>query len=237
MSTYKLVLTGGPCGGKTSSIDFLSKRLKEEGYTVTTIDETANSLLSLGYAPNDNITAFDFQNLLFKLQFLKEYTQEGKTDILICDRGLFDGKVYINDSDFNKILKSNEVTYNEVLSTYNAALYFKSIAYEYPDLFSKLRIYETPTIGIERDKKCLEVWQSKIIPTNYDNLDGIEKKQELIFQSLIKNIRDPKKYEHYDLSHYYNESLYSYINEKLDNLLTRNNISDDIKVKTKKLIR
>ena len=88
MKTYKIVLTGGPCGGKTDSIEFLSQKLTEQNYLVKIVDETANSLLKLGYMPSENISTFDFQNLLFKIQFLNEYMSESKTNILLCDRGL-----------------------------------------------------------------------------------------------------------------------------------------------------
>ena len=137
MITYKIVLTGGPCGGKTESIDFLSKKLIEQNYSVKVVNETANSLLKLGYMPSVNISIFDFQNLLFKIQFLNEYISEGKSNILLCDRGLFDGKVYINESDFQKILELNEVKEKEIFSTYDGALYCRSISYEYPNEFSK----------------------------------------------------------------------------------------------------
>ena len=66
METYKIVLTGGPCGGKTDSIDFLSKKLIEQDYSVKIVNETANSLLNLRYMPSVNISTFDFQNLLLR---------------------------------------------------------------------------------------------------------------------------------------------------------------------------
>ena len=137
MKTYKIVLTGGPCGGKTNSIEFLSKKLSDLDYSVKIVDETANYLLKLGYMPSVNISTFDFQNLLFKIQFLNEYTSEGKSNILLCDRGLFDGKVYIDENDFQKILDLNKVKEKEISSTYDGALYFRSISYEYPNEFSK----------------------------------------------------------------------------------------------------
>ena len=44
----------------------------------TVVLPNANSLLKLGYMPSVNISTFDFQNLLFKIQFLNEYMSEGK---------------------------------------------------------------------------------------------------------------------------------------------------------------
>ena len=84
-------------------------KLIEQKYSVKIINETANALLKIGYVPNVNISIFDFQNLLFKIQFLNEYILEGTSEILLCDRGLFDGKVYINDTDFQTGI-DNDIT-------------------------------------------------------------------------------------------------------------------------------
>lgn len=237
MDTYKIVLTGGPCGGKTESIQFLSDKLIEQHYSVKIIDETANSLLRLGYMPSVNISIFDFQNLLFKIQFLNEYMSEGKSNILLCDRGLFDGKVYIGNDDFQKILDLNKVKEKEVFSTYDGALYFRSISYEYPDEFSKKRIYESPEVGRIRDERCKEIWIDKIVPCNYDNLDGFENKQKMIYLALNKQLEHLKQIKSYNLSDYYDIEYFKYIYNGINDILVKNDISDDIKIKARGLIR
>ena len=237
METYKIVLTGGPCGGKTASIDFLSKKLIEQDYSVKIVNETANSLLKLGYMPSVNISTFDFQNLLFKIQFLNEYMYEGESNILLCDRGLFDGKVYIDKSDFQKILDLNKVKEKEISSTYDGALYFRSISYEYPKEFSKKRIYESPEVGRIRDERCKKIWMDKIVSCNYDNLDGFENKQKMIFLALKKQLEYLKQINSYKLSDYYDIEYFKYIYSGINEILTKNDVSDDIKIKTRGLIR
>ena len=237
MKTYKIVLTGGPCGGKTDSIEFLSQKLTEQNYLVKIVDETANSLLKLGYMPSENISTFDFQNLLFKIQFLNEYMSESKTNILLCDRGLFDGKVYMGNDDFQKILALNKVKEKEAFSTYDGALYFRSISYEYPDEFSKKRIYESPEIGRIRDERCKEIWIDKIVPCNYDNLDGFENKQKMIYLALKEKLEHLKQSKSYNLSDYYDIECFKYIYNGINDILVKNNIVDDIKIKTRGLIR
>lgn len=236
MKTYKIVLTGGPCGGKTESIDFLSKKLIDQDYSVKIVNETANSLLKLGYMPSVNISTFDFQNLLFKIQFLNEYTSEGKSNILLCDRGLFDGKVYIGESDFQNILDLNKVKEKEISSTYDGALYFRSISYEYPNEFSKKRIYESPEVGRIRDERCKEIWIDKIVPCNYDNFDGFENKQKMIYLALKKQLEYLELIKSYKLSDYYDIEYFKYIYNGINDILAKNDIPDDIKIKTKGLI-
>lgn len=237
MKTYKIVLTGGPCGGKSDSIDFLSEKLVEQDYSVKIVDETANSLLKLGYMPSVNIPTFDFQNLLFKIQFLKEYMSEGKSSILLCDRGLFDGKVYIDDSDFKKILDLNKVKEKEIFSTYDGALYFRSIAYEYPNEFSKKRIYESPEAGRIRDERCKKIWIDKIVLCDYSNLDGFENKKKTIYLALKRQLEYLKKIRTYELSDYYDIEYFKYIYNGINDILAKNDIPDNIKAKTKELIR
>lgn len=237
MNTYKIVLTGGPCGGKSESIHFLSRKLIEQKYSVKIINETANALLKIGYVPNTNISIFDFQNLLFKIQFLNEYILEGTSEILLCDRGLFDGKVYINDTDFQKILDLNKMNEHDVFSTYACALYFKSISYEYPDEFIKKRIYETPEVGMYRDERCKTIWAEKIIFCDYNNLDGFNNKQKMIFNSLKKQLEVLKMDIPTKLSDYYDMNHFRYVYDGLNDILEKNNISNSVKEKTKELIK
>lgn len=237
MKTYKIVLTGGPCGGKTESLEFLSEKLIEEGFTVNIIEETANSLFKLGYIPNKNISVFDFQNLLFKIQFLKEYNGEGKSKILLCDRGLLDGKVYTSKDDFQKILDINKIDEQNIFKTYDCALYFKSISYDYPNLFIKKRISESPETGMLRDKMCKDIWSKKIIVSNYDNLVGFYNKKKMIYLSLKKQLDLFKDAVTYNLNDYYDKEHIKYIYNGIDTILDKNNISDNLKIKTKGLIK
>ena len=47
---YKVVLTGGPCGGKSTAMSELSARLKSLGYEVFLVPEAATLLISGGVA-------------------------------------------------------------------------------------------------------------------------------------------------------------------------------------------
>ena len=236
MNTCKIVLTGGPCGGKTETIPVLYEKLNKE-YSVKTVDETANSLLNLGYMPNVNIPIFDFQNLVFKIQFLKEYISEGESKILLCDRGLFDGKVYINNISFKKIFDLNKLDEKKVLSTYDGALYFRSISHEYPIEFVEKRIYESPEVGRLRDEQCRVIWDKKIIECDYNNLDGFKNKQKLLYKALEKQVKILQSLKTNNLSDYYDVEHFKYIYNGIDEILENNNVPNDIKVKTRGLIK
>ena len=237
MGTYKFVLTGGPCGGKTESIDQFADKLTNQNYQVNITRETANSLLELGYVPGVNVSTFDFQNLIFKIQFLKEYIAECKSEVLLCDRGLFDGLAYIGEYEFKKILEFNKVKYEDVSSTYDGVLYFRSVAHEYPSMFRKKRIYETPEIGRIRDDRCRESWKEKVIPCRYYNIQGFEKKQKVLYEALLQRLSLLKNQIVNNLADYYDSNSFNYIYNSIEGLLNRNNIPNDIKQRTRGLIK
>ena len=59
---FNIVVTGGPCGGKTTALDELLKLLRSYGYTVYIVSEVATELINDGIrreaalkCPNDNV--------------------------------------------------------------------------------------------------------------------------------------------------------------------------------------
>lgn len=237
MKTYKIVLTGGPCGGKTSSLNYFTKMILKDGKSVAIASETASFLLSLGFMPNVNISIFDFQNLLFKLQFIKEYKQEGKTDVLLCDRGLLDGKGYISSNEFEKILEINNISEKMILTTYAAALFMKSIAYEYPTEFQLKRKYETPELGIVRDKKCLDIWDNLILNKGLNDFDSLNDKQIKLYSILRDFLKRKSTDEICNLSDYYSSEFMSFMCSGVDEILKHSDVSTEAKQITRRIIK
>ena len=211
MENKKIVLIGGPCSGKTKSIKLFKKELEKEYFNVNIIPETPTILFQLGYVPNDNINVFDFQNLLFKIQLIKEYNQEG---ITICDRGLLDGEVYIGEDKFNKILEFNHISKDTILSTYNFAVYFRSIVYDDPGRFQLERPYEQIPKAIDRDKEAKRIWKDIILGDEIDNSISFEEKQIKLLSLLMRYLDNSKSKS---LRYYYDESYIDFYIEALKN--------------------
>ncbi len=105
----KIVLTGGPCSGKTTTIQKLNKL----GFLV--INEIATEvILERQNIPLSKEEFLKRQDLIFERQLFKEKEyQKGNNSILFLDRGLIDGLAYTifyageeaikkYDFDFNK---------------------------------------------------------------------------------------------------------------------------------------
>uniref|UniRef100_A0A914EEF7 NadR/Ttd14 AAA domain-containing protein n=1 Tax=Acrobeloides nanus TaxID=290746 RepID=A0A914EEF7_9BILA len=135
---YKLVLTGGPCGGKTTGQSRLAAFFESIGWKVFTVPEAATVLLNGGvkFAELSKEAAFGFQRdlLLTLLQLEKVFfTQaslvQNKNVLVICDRGAMDPSAYIDKEGWERILREcnldqfdlRENRYNQVIHMVTAA--------------------------------------------------------------------------------------------------------------------
>ena len=68
---FNFVLTGGPCGGKSTAINKIYQDLSERGYKVLIVPETATELINSGITVNF-VGSVRFQEILFYKQLKKE---------------------------------------------------------------------------------------------------------------------------------------------------------------------
>ncbi|MBU52579.1 MAG: AAA family ATPase [Deltaproteobacteria bacterium] len=100
---YRIVLTGGPCGGKTTSLSHITERLESVGFRTFQVPEAATILFTGGVnLSNVNIEQeVRFEANLVSLQMALEDTfydlalSTGKPCVLLCDRGTMDASAYI----------------------------------------------------------------------------------------------------------------------------------------------
>ncbi|QQR92069.1 MAG: AAA family ATPase [Myxococcales bacterium] len=123
----RIVLTGGPGGGKTTAADLFRREIGER---VVVVPETATMLFAGGFPRVDNLHARQAaQQAIFHVQRNLEDIQFANYPgrILLCDRGTVDGAAYWTDGPdefFLKVGSSLEVE----LKRYDAVLFFESAA-------------------------------------------------------------------------------------------------------------
>ena len=113
MRISKIVITGGPCGGKSTALSKIHVEFEQMGYTVLFVPETATSLITGGVAPWTCGTNLDYQKLHLRLQLEKETvfekaasTMNKEKILIVCDRGSLDSKAYMSRSEFEETLTS-----------------------------------------------------------------------------------------------------------------------------------
>lgn len=203
MQIHKIVLTGGPCSGKTNVINSLKEKLKEDGYSVIIVPETAAQLIGGNINPNDNDYEHTlmFQDLVLRTQKQKEdgaleyanFIKKTDDIIIIYDRAMLDGMAYIHyESDFKDILRRNSLSEITVADKYDMVIDMVSLSSLRKDLYVTDEIRkEDSSLASILDKKTLNAWLLS------DNLrvirprDTIEEKVEHVY-NLIKNYVDKK---------------------------------------------
>lgn len=142
-----IVLTGGPCGGKTSTLSHLRTVLEAAGWRVFAIPEMATLLYSNGVRPQDAIGP---KNIPFRLTIMRG--QRSHEDVwramaalspslkkvVLQDRGLFDEFPYTaNQAEFEAHLAALNLSVPLTRARYDLVLHLTSVAVDAPALYSQ----------------------------------------------------------------------------------------------------
>src|SRR6185437_13604977 len=109
---YRIVLTGGPCAGKTTALSHIAEQLRSSGYAVFLVPEAATLLLAGGCRFIDRTPdqQLHFQEHLLSLALSMEYAfaaiarNVGQPAVLLCDRGAMDGSAYLEPEQWQILL-------------------------------------------------------------------------------------------------------------------------------------
>lgn len=202
-SITRIVLTGGPAGGKTTLISRILKEFRQEdGWKVITIPETATDLISgFGIKPFGNcVSMLDFQYFVVEDQLHKErlalkgaqMVPEEKV-LIIYDRALLDDKAYISDEQFREVLAYFGKTEEEVLSGYDAVLHLVTCAKgaEYAYNYGNAARYESVEVAREKDDKTLRAWSRHSALHVIDNSVDFEEKINRAVAEIYRIVGQP----------------------------------------------
>ena len=123
----RIVLTGGPGGGKTTAADLFRREIGER---VVVVPEAATLLFSGGFPRTTDTRARKAaQQAIYHVQTQLENVQSAlyPDRILLCDRGTVDGAAYWPD-DPDGFFAAVGTTEGAELARYDAVLFFESAA-------------------------------------------------------------------------------------------------------------
>ena len=197
----KIVLTGGPCAGKTTALKFLREALIKNGYGAVVVPETSTELFSSGISPSKMNSLFDFHQTQLDVQLAKEYMFEqacGKFKnfdhiVLICDRGVLDAKVYIGNEGFANLLQLNNLTEQDIINRYDAV--FKLVtaangAKDYYTLENNAVRKESAEEAIALDELVSKAWVSHPRFEIIDNSTNFEQKMNRLLNSVLTFLKN-----------------------------------------------
>ena len=142
----RIVLTGGPGGGKTTAADLFRREI---GEGVVIVPEAATMMFSGGFPRHqqqDSLQAV--QRAIYHVQRNLEDIQATQYPerILLCDRGTIDGAAYW-PGDSNLFFEEQDSSLEQELSRYDGVIFFESAAVGGLDIEggnpARLRVYST----------------------------------------------------------------------------------------------
>jgi len=207
---WVIVLTGGPCSGKTSCLSRLNRMFADRGYKVLTSPETATKLIGAGMSPGElPWTEFQEEILLDTLSqeqailsIAVRYRDMGRKVIVFCDRGTIDGEAYIGQEAFSALIARLGYTYAELCDQrYNAVMHLRTVAFgaeEFYTLGNNTARIETPAEARALDEKTLAAWTRHQHPRVIGNSTDFEGKVRALFAEVCAVIGDPVPLEKED---------------------------------------
>lgn len=205
MSITKIAVTGGPCGGKTTAMRYIRDVFSEMGYTVLLVPETATELITGGVSPKTCRTNAEFQLCVLKLQLEKERAfmcaaegMAGDKKLIVCDRGAMDNRAYMNDKEFESVLRwlnTNEV---ELRDGYDAVFHLMTAANGAEEFYGNVTNdarTETPEEACALDGKLISAWTGHPHFRVIDNSTDIQGKLNRLADEIAFFLGEPEPLE------------------------------------------
>jgi len=200
-----IVLTGGPCSGKSSSLAYLTEKLSDHGFLVFVVPETATLITGNGIdrrkmdKPGQIVV---FEEAIFDMQVSFEDTYKQavsrifpeRRKVILLDRGIMDIRAFLTDDVFNGILKKKNMTRAAIRHRYDGIIHLVTAADGAPEYYTgennSARL-ETPEEALRIDLRTQESWlghpRFKII----DNSTDFEGKIRRTFSALAAMVGIP----------------------------------------------
>jgi hypothetical protein len=166
----KIVVTGGPCAGKTTTINYLRGVF---GEAIVTIPEVASVLLSGGYPmPGrdlDHSAEWQsvFQDAVYSVQTSAEKAatlaaQQKTSALVVADRGVLDGAAYFKGGR-DEFSERYNLSVPEVFADYAAVIHLESLAVRSMHLYNAMKDnnpsrFQSYEDSLDLEGKVLNAW-------------------------------------------------------------------------------
>ena len=201
----KIVITGGPCAGKSTAMSWIRNAFRQRGYAVLFVPETATELITGGVAPWTCGSNVEYQMCQVELQLTKErlFTQAARTMpeekiLIVCDRGVMDNKAYMSDEDFKAVQKALHGEAVQWRDSYDAVFHLVTAANGAEKFYSSANNaarYESVQEAIELDDRLAAAWTGHRYLRVIDNSTGFEEKMRRLETEIAVFLGEDHPYE------------------------------------------
>ncbi len=204
----KIVLTGGPCAGKTTALVKITEYFSGFGYKVFNVPEVPTIYSTAGWnylTPNRKLyyqgeRAILETQLALENQFMKLAEVCEDPVLVVCDRGAMDISAYIKPEEWEEITHMAGTNSEALRESYDAVLHLVSAAdgaEQYYTTATNATRYEQANeeglrIARELDKKVIEAWTGHPHLRVINNHDDFDNKIKRVLTEISKVVGLPQ---------------------------------------------
>lgn len=204
MSIKRIVLTGGPCAGKTTALTRINKHFSALGYKVFTVPEVPTMITQSGwdYMTHNHAFYYEGEKVILELQLALEdkimrlAESYAEPCFVVCDRGTMDISSYISLEMWEELTASCHTSTHQLRNgkRYDAILHLVSAAdgaEEFYNTVTNEQRYEKAdeagkALARELDKKTYNAWTGhphvRLIKSDAD----FERKMQQVIEEISK---------------------------------------------------
>ena len=207
----KIVLTGGPCAGKTTALVKVIEHFTSLGYKVFTIPEVPTMFTQSGmnYLTKNEKFFFEGEKATFLTQIGLEdsFSRMAETldqpVIIVCDRGTMDISTYLSADFWNRIISEQGYSNTQLRERYDAVLHLVSAAdgaeQYYTTANNAQRLEKADEAGLqiarELDKKIVSAWKGHPHLRVINNHEDFENKLNRVLKEISNVLGIPQPIE------------------------------------------
>ena len=207
----KIVLTGGPCAGKTTALVKIVDYFSNYGYKVFTIPEVPTLYSQAGWnflTPNRKLY-YEGERAILETQlaledmFMRMAEVCTKPTLIVCDRGTMDISAYMTPEMWEDITAKAGTDTNQLRARYDAVLHLVSAAdgaEKYYTTATNATRYEQMNeeglrIARELDKKVVNAWTGHPHLRVINNNDDFQAKLNRVLKEIANVLGLPQPIE------------------------------------------
>lgn len=202
----KIVITGGPCAGKSTALSWIQTEFTKKGYAVVFVPESATEIILAGITRNRLQSDLEFQLAILKNQLEKEKLFEqaarkfvdANKILIVCDRGTIDNKAYMSNFDFKQLIKMMGLTEIEMRDSYDAVFHLVTAANGAEEFYTKANNgarSENLEEARKADSRTLNAWTGHPHLRVIDNSSNFEDKIKRLIFEISNFLGEPEPHE------------------------------------------
>ena len=205
----RIVLTGGPCAGKTTALVRVIEHFNSLGFKVFCVPEVP-TLYSLGgwnYLTPNRQLYFEGERAILETQLaFEDHFQRmaevcQKPVLIVCDRGTMDISAYMKPEEWESITRDAGVDPASLRERYDAVLHLVSAAdgaeQYYTTATNSTRYEKADEEGLrlarELDKKVIKAWSGHPHLRVINNHDDFERKMQRVMREISNVLGLPQR--------------------------------------------